>query len=55
MNKFYVESLETMKRTAPEFRKGQFVKVSTDEMARLIPTQVAVTDKINFFAEQCRR
>lgn len=28
LNQFYKESLETMERTAPEFRKMQFLKVS---------------------------
>lgn len=29
LDEFYRESLDTMERTAPEFRKMQFVKVST--------------------------
>lgn len=32
MDKFYIESLESMERTAPDFRKMQFVKVCTDDI-----------------------
>lgn len=48
MDKFYAESLEFMERTAPDFRKMQFVKVCTDEMAWLKTTQLEVADKPNY-------
>jgi uncharacterized membrane protein len=46
LQNFYAESLDTMKKTAPDFRKMQFVKVNVEQ---LLLTWVSLAKQLNHY------